>query len=247
MEIQIKIRKKLVSRGRHFTLESAFVSEEKFVVLFGPSGSGKTMTLKAVAGLLRPDGGRIAVGPRVLFDSEKRIDIPARDRGIGYLFQDYALFPHLNVAENVGFGLKKRWQWRLCVQDQKQVEEFMDIFEILPLAKALPRDLSGGQRQRVALARALICKPDLLLLDEPFSALDPLLRARLRNGLREIQSRFQVPVIMITHDPEDIDAFAETLVVYETGQVRHISPFYRQTKKDVPAECFLRNLHNCPV
>ncbi|MEZ4525386.1 MAG: ATP-binding cassette domain-containing protein [Desulfobacterales bacterium] len=247
MEIQISIRKKLVSRGRHFTLESAFVSEEKFVVLFGPSGSGKTLTLKAVAGLLRPDGGRIAVGSRVLFDSEKRIDMPARLRGIGYLFQDYALFPHLNVAENVGFGLKKRWQWCLCAQDQKRVEEFLEIFEILPLAKAWPRDLSGGQRQRVALARALICKPDLLLLDEPFSALDPLLRGRLRNGLLEIQSRFQVPVIMITHDPEDIDAFAETLVVYETGQVRHISPFYRQTKKDIPAECFLQNLRNCPA
>ena len=228
MDIQVHITKTLKSRGRKFTLQSSFSSEEKFVVLFGPSGSGKTVTIRAIAGLNSPDSGRIVVGEKVLFDSERGINIPTRERKIGYVLQDYALFPHLTVEKNVGFGLRTRWPLSLSRSDKMRVKEFLKLFEIESLAKSSPRDLSGGQRQRVALARALICKPELLLLDEPFSALDPLLRGKLRDGLVQIQSQFQIPVIMITHDPEDIDVFAETLVIYDVGQVRSIWPFFKR-------------------
>jgi molybdate transport system ATP-binding protein len=231
MEIQVHIAKTLVSKGRRFTLQSSFSSEEKFVVLFGPSGSGKTMTIRAIAGLLSPDKGQIVVGGRTLLNTSQGINIQARHRKIGYVLQDYALFPHLTVEKNIGFGLRTRWPLPLSKSDQLRVEEFLDMFELRPLAKSSPRDLSGGQRQRVALARALICQPNLLLLDEPFSALDPLLRGKLRDGLLQIQNQFQIPVIMITHDPEDIQVFAETLVVDETGRVQSIWPFFKQQEE----------------
>jgi molybdate transport system ATP-binding protein len=227
MLIQVDVEKRLASRGRTFTLKAAFSSEEQFVVLFGPSGSGKTLTLQSVAGLITPDAGRIALNGRVLFDSRAGINIPARERGIGYLFQDYALFPHLSVAENIGFGLKKNRLLPLSKHNRRRVEEFLAIFEISRLRDSFPFDLSGGQKQRVALARALIRNPKLLLLDEPFSALDTLLRTRLREELLKLHARFDVPVVMITHDPEDIRVFAETLVTYEVGRVCKVECFLK--------------------
>lgn len=217
--IHVDIKKALFSRERSFTLSASFSSEQGFVVLFGPSGAGKTLTLQCIAGLITPDSGQIALKDRVLFDSKRGADIDPQHRNIGYVFQDYALFPHLTVFENVGFGLRKRWPQHLSRPHRLKVEEFLEIFEIPQLAKSLPFDLSGGQRQRVALARALIRSPELLLLDEPFAALDTLLRAKLRDELLAIQARFKVPVIMITHDPEDIRVFAQTLVTYEAGRV----------------------------
>ncbi|MCF8068498.1 MAG: ATP-binding cassette domain-containing protein [Desulfobacterales bacterium] len=231
MRIEVTIKKQYHSKGRCFDLSASFYSSDQFVVLFGPSGSGKTQTFKTIAGLEKPEAGRIVVGDKIFFDAEKRINVPARRRNIGYVFQDYALFPHLNVAENVGFGIRYKGFWYLDTSDRKRIEEFLDLFEIRALSRLMPHELSGGQKQRVALSRALIKKPDILLLDEPFSALDPFLRERLRNGLIDIKNRIEVPVIMITHDPEDIDAFAETLVVYESGSVKKICPFYKQNKK----------------
>ncbi len=227
MVIQVAVEKSLASKARQFKLEASFTSEEQCVVLFGPSGSGKTLTLQSIAGLVAPDAGKIALNGRVLFDSRNGVNIPSRHRKIGYLFQDYALFPHLTVLENVGFGLKQNWQWRLSRDDRRQVKEFLELFEIPQLAHSYPADISGGQKQRVALARALIQKPDLLLLDEPFAALDTLLRVKLREELAKIRSSFDMPVIMVTHDPEDIRAFAETLVVYETGRVRESRHFLK--------------------
>ncbi len=222
MKILVKIKKQLWSGRRVFNLEVAFASDKDFVVLFGPSGAGKSLTLQIIAGLTTPDAGRIVIGERIFFDSHRKIMVPSRHRNLGYVFQDYALFPHLTVTQNVAFGLQKGWSWRLSRGERLHLEEVLEIFELTPLKDCLPRDLSGGQRQRVALARALIRRPSLLLLDEPFSSLDTLLRAKMRQELLKIKARFAIPVILITHDPEDVAALAETVVVYESGRVSQI-------------------------
>ena len=227
VRIEVDIQKTLTSRGRRFDLSAAFASDVKTVVLFGPSGSGKTLTVQSIAGLVRPDAGRIALNGRILFDSKTGVAVASRSRHVGYVFQDYALFPHLTVAENVGYGLKKTWQWRLGKKDRHRVEAFLDTLDIRYLAESFPFDLSGGQKQQVAIARALIGRPEILLLDEPFAALDTLPRGRLRKELLEIQARFDVPMIMITHDPEDINVFAETLVTYQAGRVCDVRSVFR--------------------
>jgi len=145
-------------------------------VLFGPSGAGKSLVLQCVAGLVRPDAGRIAIGDRVLFDLERGVDLPPQLRGVGYVPQDYALFPHLTVAKNIAFGLQGTPSQRA----QAVVEEILVLVGLDGLARRRPDELSGGQQQRVALARALVRRPQILLLDEPFAALDASVRAELR-------------------------------------------------------------------
>jgi molybdate transport system ATP-binding protein len=234
MDIRIDIRKTLRDRGRRFELAARFASDEDFVVMFGPSGSGKSLTLQAVAGLVRPDAGRIAVAGRVLFDAQGGIDLPIRERKVGYLFQDYALFPHLSVEGNVGFALQSLFSWGPSRAARRRVAELLDVFELADLAQAMPRDLSGGQRQRVALARAIATEPSLLLLDEPFAALNPLLRARMRAELKRIQDHFRIPVMLITHDHDDVDTFADTLVLFEQGRTDRVWPFRRMQAERAP-------------
>jgi molybdate transport system ATP-binding protein len=219
MRIRVEIRKRLHSAGRHFQLDAAFKAHNDRVVVFGPSGAGKSITIQCIAGLITPDEGVIQIDDRVLFDSSAKVDIPPQRRGVGYVFQDYALFPHLTVHENVAFGLRTGVRSRPTSADGDEVRRFLELFELAALAGNLPRQLSGGQRQRVALARALIRKPQVLLLDEPLSALDPMLRDRVRRELVALQSRFGVPMIIITHDPADAEAFGEDLVVFEHGRV----------------------------
>ena len=217
MSVHVSIRKTLVSATRSFELDVSFSSSDDYTVLSGPSGSGKSMTLKCIAGIMTPDSGRVEIGGRVLFDSGSRVNVPVRDRGIGLLFQDYALFPHLSVTDNVGFGLKKSLLRPLSSPDRNKVSELLELFGLDRLADSLPRDLSGGQKQRVALARALINHPSALLLDEPFSALDHGLRERMRNELKEVQARFNIPVVLISHEPADLDAFKGVVVKYGDG------------------------------
>jgi molybdate transport system ATP-binding protein len=224
MKLSVDIDVTLRSAHRSFELNVAFASGDDRVVIFGPSGAGKSVTIQAIAGLVHPERGRVQLGDRVLFDSAAKIDVPSRDRRVGYLFQDYALFPHLTVEENVAFPLKQLLQWRLSAEERRVVRDMLELFELTHFAGSLPRDLSGGQRQRVALARALVRAPEVLLLDEPFSALDIMLRDRVRQELAELQARFRIPLVVITHDVDDVKMFAETLVVYGLGEVSRVLP-----------------------
>lgn len=219
LDIDIEAR---VGGAGGFALRAAFAADATSVVLFGPSGSGKTLTLMALAGLLRPASGRIAVEGRTLYDSVSRIDVPARRRQVGVVFQDYALFPHLTLRGNVAFGLRKAFSRRLSREDAAQVDALIAICGLAGLEHRRPHELSGGQRQRAALARALAPKPKLLLLDEPFAALDQPLRARMRDEVLRIQTAVDVPMVMVTHDPQDVEVFAQTLVVFGQGRVREV-------------------------
>jgi molybdate transport system ATP-binding protein len=222
MRIEVDIRKTLRSNGRDFTLDVKFTCDDDLCVIFGPSGAGKSLTLRAIAGLEKPDYGRIVLGDKVLFDSMAGINVRASERAVGYLFQDYALFPHLNVEENIGFGVRRWWDRKLPLDAARKVAELLELLELRGLNEAYPVQLSGGQRQRVALARALIRHPALLLLDEPFAALDPLLRGRMRAELVATRAMFNVPMLAITHDPEDVSMLAETVVVLNHGRVEKV-------------------------
>lgn len=214
--LEIDIEKKLVGRYRTFELSLRFSSSARRIVVYGPSGAGKSLMLQAIAGLLRPDRGRIALCGQSLFDSERRIDLSAQERRVGYLFQDYALFPHLTVRQNVRFGLARSLFNPLASRRDAQSDRWLDALGIADLAQQYPWQLSGGQRQRAALARALVRTPRALLLDEPFAALDPKLRTRLRDELDALQTRLAIPMVMVTHDPVDIERFGDdTLEIHE--------------------------------
>jgi molybdate transport system ATP-binding protein len=218
MTLFVAIEKKLRADRREFHLHMTFDSDAEITVLYGTSGAGKTLTLQAIAGLMRPDSGRIAVDDRVLFDSATAIDVPARKRNVGLVFQDYALFPHLTVLQNVAFARKRGWSNRSKAVDD-EMKALLASVHMEALEHAYPADLSGGQRQRVALARAIASRPRLLLLDEPFSALDSDLRAKLRAELIDIRQRAGIPMLIITHDASDVAAFGGKTVHVDNGRV----------------------------
>jgi molybdate transport system ATP-binding protein len=217
--VSARLEVRVVKRLPGFTLDVAWTAGDGVAVLFGPSGAGKTLTLQCLAGLLRPDAGRIVVDGRVLFDGEG-VDVPPQGRRVGYVFQGYALFPHLSVAENVGFGLRD-------LPRARRAEKTRAVLERLGLAdfaERLPRDLSGGQRQRVALGRALAIDPALLLLDEPLSALDAPLRRALRDELRAILADWRTAAVVVTHDFTEAYRLADRIVVYDAGRVVQSAP-----------------------
>jgi molybdate transport system ATP-binding protein len=217
MQIKVDISKTLRSDTRTFQLDVRFESASPRVVIYGPSGAGKSQLLKAVAGLMTPDRGRIELAGRSLFNSNGGIDVASQQRQVGYLFQDYALFPHLNVRQNIGFGLQRGWRNPLSRVDGQHISYWLQAFELDHVAQQYPHQLSGGQRQRVALARALAPQPSALLLDEPFAALDPGLRERMRAELDALQRRLAIPMMLITHDPEDVRVFGEHVLRMENG------------------------------
>jgi len=217
--IDVELALRVQDGARRFDLDARLATDAPFAALYGPSGSGKSLTLQAIAGLLRPASGRVAIGGRTLYDSARGIDLKASERGVGYLFQHYALFPHLSVRQNVGFGLTSWRRRRLSREDARRVQDLLDRFGLAELADSRPDTLSGGQQQRVALARALACEPRALLLDEPFAALNPMLRASLRADLADVRRQWNIPALMITHDVDDVLALADVAFVYEQGRV----------------------------
>ena len=191
-------------------------------VLFGPSGSGKTTALRCLAGLERPDAGFIRFAGETWFDAERRVCLPPQRRGVGYLFQEYALFPHVTVDRNIAYGLRGL----PGPQRRRRTEEFLHLFGLAGLEGRYPRQLSGGQQQRVALARALACRPRLLLLDEPLSALDAPTREGLRRELRRWLAGLRVPVVLVTHDRIEALALGDVVVVLDGGRVCQTGPVH---------------------
>jgi molybdate transport system ATP-binding protein len=216
LEIDIK------SPLRDFELEvSLKVAEGEILMLMGENGCGKTTILNAVAGLFTPENGEIVLDGRILFDSVNRINLPPDERNVGYVFQNYALFPHMSIYDNVAFGLRSR---RLSRQEVKtRVEKQLETFDLWEIRMAKASQISGGQKQRTALARALVIEPHLLLLDEPLSALDIMRQAAMRKELRERVRDCGVPSVMVTHDPRDVSTIGDMVCLVERGRVVRFS------------------------
>lgn len=219
--VDISLKKVLISDSGRFELDVLIQSDSQRIVLIGPSGAGKSLTLKMLAGLIRPESGRISINEEIYFDAAKCINLHARERQVGYLFQDYALFPHLNVHQNIAFGLTGGWFNPSKRAQLSIVTQWIDKFELQKVANNYPHQISGGQKQRVALARTLVTKPRILLLDEPFSALDQGLRIRMREELSQLQKELGIPMITITHDIEDADVLGDDVINLEGGRVTH--------------------------
>ena len=210
MSLVVEIRKKV----KGFSLDINFRTDGLNLGILGASGSGKSMTLKCIAGVEKPDEGRIILNGKVLFDSDKRINLKPQDRNVGYLFQNYALFPHMTVEENIGAGLRISNNERGL-----KISESIESFHLQGMEKKYPNQLSGGQQQRVALARAIVYRPDILLLDEPFSALDSYLKEQLQIVVLEMLKFYDGEVLMVTHSSDEIYRFTRRLAIMDRGRM----------------------------
>jgi molybdate transport system ATP-binding protein len=203
-----------------FTLDAAFTTRTSVTVLSGASGSGKTTILSMLAGLRRPDRGRIRLDSTVLFDSAVGINLPPEARRIGYVFQDYLLFPHLSVRRNLLYG----WRRRPADARPPSLERVVEVLELGDLLDRLPHALSGGQRQRIALGRALLCGPRLLLLDEPLASVDEVLRERVLGYIEQVLHEWDIPTLYVTHNALEAERLARQVVRVEAGRVTSIEP-----------------------
>ncbi|HMK61196.1 MAG TPA: ATP-binding cassette domain-containing protein [Dissulfurispiraceae bacterium] len=211
MGLSVCVKKRL----KGFSLDVSWEIGDELAVLFGFSGSGKSLTLQLIAGLMKPDSGAIKANGSTYFDSERHINMSPQKRSLGYVFQDLALFPHMTVRQNILFGAKGVAQH----EKTERYRELMEAFHVSSIENRRPSEISGGQKQRVAFARALMRRPDVLLLDEPFSALDAPLRIEMREFLKELRSNFQVPVVLVTHDAVEAASLADSIIVYSEGAV----------------------------
>jgi molybdate transport system ATP-binding protein len=212
---------KIARKVQGFSLDAEWEIGNELAVLFGFSGAGKSMTLQSIAGILTPDAGIVRCNDRAYFDSGANVNEPPQKRPFGYVFQDLALFPHVTVQENVaygGHGLGK-------TECQERCREMMVLFRLRGLEKKLPAEISGGQKQRVALARALMRRPEALLLDEPFSALDHPIRLEMGRLLKDIRAEFQMPIVLVTHDIFEAYTLSDRMIVYKEGRVVQTGTF----------------------
>ena len=209
MAIDIKIKKEF---GR-FCLDVSMQSKGKRIGILGASGCGKSLTLKSIAGIERPDEGYVNINGRILLDTNQKIDLKPQQRRVGYLFQNYALFPTMTVEENIAAGLTGK-----KAEKMEKVHRMMERFQIQGLEKHLSGQLSGGQQQRVALARIMVYEPDVILLDEPFSALDAHLRDRMLRELLELLEDYDGTAILVSHSRDEIYSFSEEILIMENGK-----------------------------
>lgn len=213
MKLQVELEKK-VKTG---TIQVKFSLENEVLGILGRSGCGKSVTLKCIAGILQPEKGKIQLDDRVLYDSGRNISRKARERRIGYLFQNYALFPNLTVLENICFSLKRSDR-----EGQAYARELMERFYLTEVADSYPAILSGGQQQRTAMARMLAARPEVLLLDEPFSALDSFLRREMEREVREVLKSFGGVSILVSHNKEEIRRLTQRCMVMEQGKIAEL-------------------------
>lgn len=219
MQLDLAIHHTLGHGAGAFVLDVRAHIDTPRAVVLGPSGAGKSLLLKAIAGLLQPQEGHIRLGGRTLLDRKAGIALAPQARRVGYVFQDYALLPHLTVRQNIAFGLAPGWRNPPRDVDHPALTHWLEAMQLEAQAGHFPHQLSGGQRQRTALARALITEPGMLLLDEPFSALDTALRQEMRAELDALQTRLAVPMLLITHDAADAQAFGDTLLRLQGGRL----------------------------
>jgi molybdate transport system ATP-binding protein len=210
--LAVDVEKKLGT----FEVRAAFQSDSGVTALFGPSGSGKTSIVGMIAGLIRPERGRIEIGGEALFDRERNINVPPHRRAVGYVFQDGRLFPHLSVARNLDYG---RWMSGKT-KDEAQVRHVTELLDIGHLLKRRPGALSGGERQRVALGRALLMQPRLMLLDEPLASLDAARKSEILPYFQRLRDETKLPMIYVSHDPNEVKALASRVVLLENGRVK---------------------------
>jgi molybdate transport system ATP-binding protein len=225
--LQVTIKKKL----GNFLLNVDFQMEGGVFAILGASGCGKSMTLKCIAGIERPDEGRIILNDSVLFDSQKRINLPPQKRKVGYMFQDYALFPNMNVVQNIQAGMGRK-------PDPKKVAEYINGFQLQGLENHMPDQLSGGQKQRVAMARMLAAEPEVILLDEPFAALDSYLKWQMEQQMLELLQKIQKPVLFVSHSRDEVYRLCDTVSCINQGKMEVIEPvkeFFKNPKTKTAA------------
>ncbi|MFN8576466.1 MAG: ATP-binding cassette domain-containing protein [Candidatus Sericytochromatia bacterium] len=211
--IKVSLKKTLKGNNNKIDFDISFdIEDKKFIVIFGKSGAGKTSFIRMLAGLLNPDFGYISVNNNIWYDSQNKINLPTQKRKIGYVFQDYALFPNMTVRENLDFALNNK-------KERNYIDEILNIVNLLELSDRKPDTLSGGQKQRVALARALVRKPEILLLDEPLSSLDLEMRLKLQNELYKIHKTLNITTIMITHDIGETFRLANLVFCIDNGKI----------------------------
>ncbi len=225
-----------------FSIDLSLELGGELVVLFGPSGAGKTQALRMISGLTRPDSGRVVIDGTPVFDSKERVEVPIRERRTGYLFQDYALFPHMTVSGNIAYGMSAIE----AVERSTRVTELVELMRLTGLESRYPRALSGGQKQRTALARTLATGPRVLLLDEPFSALDQQVREKLRGDLLNIHEAFPITTVLVTHDLEEAFMLGARIAVVNNGRVEQFGSreevFYRPATKNVARFMGVKNI-----
>jgi molybdate transport system ATP-binding protein len=209
--LEVKIKRTLPG----FSLDVDFSADEEILGILGPSGSGKTMTLKCIAGLIQPDQGLIKLNNRVLFDSSKRVNLPPQVRKVGFVLQNYGLFPHLSTVKNIAYGIQKRPRSEV----DERVSMLVEKMRLSGLEQRYPRQLSAGQQQRVAIARSLAPEPEVLLLDEPFSALDSITKEQMELELMDIKNFYKGSIILVTHNLAEAYRLSSRLAIYESGKV----------------------------